>query len=264
MLVKDDDAMPNPPKTTGPLAEDESVEQMRAELATLREFRRSVVKLASHDLRSPLALMTGYASLVSFDVPEDSPVQDYVRSILTATTRMTGLADSILTLDRLLNEPMPQYEQISLVDLAQAVADEKRHDALSHQHEIAVVGSPDATQVLVNGAALSLAIAELLANAVMYSEPGQQIVMAVAPESADDGDRVSLLVHDQGWGIVPEQHDRVWDAYFRGKLPSGNRSEGRGLGLWMVKTIVERHGGGVLLSSMFERGSDIGFWLPAV
>ncbi|MDZ4770114.1 MAG: HAMP domain-containing sensor histidine kinase [Chloroflexota bacterium] len=237
---------------------------LRAELANLRQFKHDVIKLASHDLRSPLALVIGYSSLVTFDLPEDSPLQDYMRSVLQATERMIGLINAITTLEALHILPIIPDVGVNLYDAASMVTEDLRAMAADRRQTLLLIGSPDMPLLTVNRSLIKDAITQLIMNAVQYAEADRQVEVVVEPIADADGVpmRVALTVRDQGWGIAPEQQQHIFEVFFRGKQPSGTRNDGRGIGLWIVKMVVERHGGGVQVHSVVGEGSQIGFWLP--
>jgi signal transduction histidine kinase len=231
---------------------------LRAELEWMRQFRQEIVKLASHDLRSPLALIIGYGSLVRLDLPEDSPLQEYMTSILNAAERMTGLIDAIALLESLRTAPLTLEAHVDLSGLVRTVLDDLR-GVLAVRQQTASLHTDSAVPALtLDRQLMTDVIAQIITNASQFSEAGRAVQVHIQAQP----DRVSCIVEDAGCGIPIEMQPHIFDAFIRGRLPSGARSDGRGIGLWVVRTVVERHGGGVLLESTPGVGSRIGFWLP--
>jgi signal transduction histidine kinase len=236
----------------------DDLEALRAELAWMRQFRGEIVKLASHDLRSPLALIIGYSDLIRLDLPTDSPLQDYMDTIMNAANRMTGLIDAIALLEQLRTVPLALEDHVDVGAVVRAVVDDLRGVLADRRQTVALDLDPSAPALALDRRLIADAISQIVINASQFSENGRSVRVRLETEA----DRLVFMVEDEGCGIPEELQPRAFDAFIRGKLPSGARSEGRGIGLWIVRTIVERHGGGVLLHSTPDVGSQIGFWLP--
>ncbi|MCK6577303.1 MAG: PAS domain-containing sensor histidine kinase [Anaerolineae bacterium] len=243
-------------------ATDEAYVVVMRDISSLRDlsrFKDEIMKLASHDLRSPLALIIGYASLIALDLPAESSQQDYVNSILQATERMTGLLDAVMTVEQLRSSPLELNSEANFPEVV--------HEALNNLRGLAEQKSQtldtelalhDMPPITINRMMIREVIENLLGNAVKYSGTGSTIWL----KAWYDADKVYVTVRDQGFGIAAEQIPRIFEAFYRGKQPSGQKSDGRGLGLWLVKTIVQRHKGDIWVESEIGKGSLFGFWLP--
>ena len=97
-----------------------------------------------------------------------------------------------------------------------------------------------------------------MGNAIKYTPDGG----AVEVRLEEQGDRLRLSVKDNGYGIAPERHARIFERFYRAKEPGTDHIGGTGLGLSLVKTVIERHGGQVWFESASGAGSTFGFWLP--
>lgn len=225
----------------------------------LTRFKDEVMKLASHDLRSPLALIIGYASLVSLDLPPDSPVQDYITSIQSATERMTGLLDALMTVEQLRSSPLELNSEVVFRDVVQEALKNLRPQAQQKSQmlmpDVNLDGMPN---VSINRTLVREVMENLLGNAIKYSEEGKTIWL----RAWYDDEQVKVTVRDEAFGIAAEQIPKIFEAFYRGKQPSGQKSDGRGMGLYLVKTIVQRHNGDIWVESEPGKGSTFGFWLP--
>lgn len=228
-------------------------------LRELNRFKDDVLKLASHDLRSPLALIIGYASLVALDLPPDSAVLDYVNSILSATERMTGLLDGLMRVEHLRSTPIERDPDVSLSavihDAVEQVGTLAEQRSQQIDVDLALDGLPPMT---VNRGLIREVIENLLTNGLKYSEAGKTVYLRGWYED----DRVNVTVRDEGMGISAEQMSRIFEAFYRGKQPGGQKSDGRGLGLNFARTILHHHSGDIWVESEVGKGSLFGFWLP--
>ncbi|MBK8020570.1 MAG: hypothetical protein IPK19_03840 [Chloroflexi bacterium] len=228
-------------------------------LRDLSRFKDEVMKLASHDLRSPLALIIGYASLIALDLPPDSSQQEYVNSILQATERMTGLLDALMTVEQLRSSPLELNGESNFQEVVNEAVNNLQPQAGTREQILqAGIALNDMPSININRVLVREVIENLIGNAVKYS--GEKSTIEI--KAWYDAEKVYVTVHDQGFGIAADQIPRIFEAFYRGKQPSGQKSDGRGLGLWLVKTIVHRHQGDIWVESEIGKGSLFGFWLP--
>lgn len=225
----------------------------------LNRFKDEMLRMASHDLRSPLALIVGYCSLISLDTPEDSPIQEYIVSIQRATERMQGLLDDLLRVEQIRKSPLELHEKVDFGELVSAAIDHARPAAEQKHHTLETdLALDDVPPVSINPVLVREAMENLIGNAVKYTPEGGRIrVHAFAQDNA-----VHFSVEDNGIGIPKESLPRVFETFYRAKQAGAENVEGRGLGLSLVKTIIERHGGEVWVESEQGSGSRFGFWIP--
>ncbi len=225
----------------------------------LNRFKDEMLKLASHDLRSPLALIVGYCSLISLDTPEDSPTQEYLKAIERATERMQGLLDDMLRVEQIRKSPLELHERIDFSRLVEEAIENVRPAAEQKHHELEtdlmLDGIPPVT---LNPVLIREAMENLIGNAIKYTpEGGRVCVRAFAQDNT-----LHFNVEDNGIGIPKEHLPRLFETFYRAKQVGAEGIEGRGLGLSLVKTIIERHGGEVWVESEQDSGSRFGFWIP--
>ena len=225
----------------------------------LNRFKDEMLKMASHDLRSPLALIVGYCSLISLDTPEDSPIQEYLTAIQRATERMQGLLDDLLRVEQIRKSPLELHQKIDFCELVNAAIEHVRPAAeQKHQSLDTDLSMEEVPPVTINPVLIREAMENLIGNAVKYTPEGGRICVR---SFAQDG-AVHFNVEDNGIGIPPEHLPRIFETFYRAKQAGSENVEGRGLGLSLVKTIIERHGGEVWVESQPGGGSRFGFWLP--
>ena len=228
-------------------------------LRDLNRFKDEMLQMASHDLRSPLALIVGYCSLIELETPEDSPVHEFLTVIERASERMKGLLDDLLRVEQIRNSPLELHEKIDIRELVNAVLNNMRPvlDAKNQYLEgrLTLANVPG---IVVNPVLIREAMENLINNAVKYTPKGGHITVKGYPQ----GDRLHFIVEDNGIGIPRQALPRVFESFYRVRNDDPDIADGRGLGLSLVKTIIERHGGEVWVESEVGVGSRFGFWLP--
>ncbi len=228
-------------------------------LRDLNRFKDEMLQMASHDLRSPLALIVGYCSLIALETPEESVVRDYLNVIQRSTERMKTLLDDLLRVEQIRNSPLELHEQIDVLDLAQVVLNNVRPLVDSKQQHLEVKLSLDNLPgVVVNPLLVREAMENLISNAVKYTPVGGRITVRSYIQTG----QLHFIVEDNGIGIPRQALPRVFESFYRVRQEDGEHAEGRGLGLSLVKTIIERHNGEVWVESEVGVGSRFGFWVP--
>jgi signal transduction histidine kinase len=234
-------------------------------LHDLSRFKDEMLRVASHDLRSPLALISGYADMVSMDTPDPtSPVHEYVNIIKQSVEKMGGLVEDLLRVERIRSSPLELHEQIDLNALVKVVVVNARPFAhtkkLDFQTDIELDNVP---RVFADSVLLRQAMENLINNAVKYTpENGQIIIRAYY-----DHQRFHFSVEDTGIGIPKEHQSYVFESFYRVTPPkehNKSRIQSSGLGLSLVKNVIARHHGEVWVNSTVGKGSRFGFWLPLI
>ncbi len=207
--------------------------------------------MASHDLREPLRGIHHYAQFLQEDYGETMPDdgKQMLSGVVSLTNRMESLISSLLAYSRLNH----QHLSCCPCDL-QRMAEESaeilfRSRKLSGTIEVAA----DLPQVYAHPPFLEQILANLLSNAIKYSDADRLIQIGWRPREQPDG-LVTFFVRDNGVGIPPEFHERVFQLFRRLHLPE-ERGGGAGAGLTIVRRMVERHGGSVELESAPGQGS---------
>ncbi len=229
------------------------------QMRDLNRFKDEMLQMASHDLRSPLALIVGYCSLMQMDVEPESQVASYLGIVQQQTERMTGLLDDLLRVEKIRNSPLEFYERVDFEDVVNSALNNVRASVDAKKQRIsASLRLEDTPPMLLSPPLVREAMSNLLGNAVKYTPKGGRITVT----SYKEDQRVYFIVEDTGIGIPPENLPRLFTSFYRVRQPGTEDVEGRGLGLSLVKTIIERHNGEVWVESTPGVGSRFGFWLP--
>jgi len=224
------------------------------------EMKSTFVSVVSHELKTPVALIKGYAeTLRREDADWDrATVVEGLDVIAEEADHLTHLIDSLLEASRIQAGGLTlQPTDVNLARLAEKVVDGFRTQTQIHTFDLDF--PPDLPSVWGDPERLREVLSNLVSNAVKYSPKGGMVWVG----GRVDQTGVTVYVADQGIGIPPEEQDRIFDRFHRIETGLHRGTEGTGLGLYLVKAIVEAHGGRVWVESAPERGSIFMFRLPA-
>jgi signal transduction histidine kinase len=237
------------------------LEAKLAEEQRLTLLQRNFVSMASHEFRMPLAIIDGHTQrLISLRHRLTSEeLAQRAFKIRSMVLRMTQLIDHLIGSARLIDGCMELYYHPGQVDLRALLRDGCRLQRELTPDAQIVEPAETAAPLLVYGDAslLSQLFANLLSNAVKYSPEGARIEAAAANENG----QIVVSIEDHGLGIPESDRGRVFERYYRGSNTSG--ISGSGVGLSLVKSIVDLHKGAIWLESTEGKGSRFTLRLPA-
>jgi two-component system CheB/CheR fusion protein len=223
--------------------------ELRETIGELEAFSYSV----SHDMRAPLRAMQGFAVLLlkRHEASLDARSVDQLRRINTAAGRMDALISDVLTYSRLLRSETV-LRSVNLSDLVPLVI-ATYPQLQANGAEITIEGA--LPTVLANEASLTQCISNLLANAVKFVAPGAAARVRIRGDEVDGDGR--LWIEDNGIGIDPADHERIWNLFTR--IGRARDHEGTGIGLAIVRKAIERMNGRAGVESALGAGSK--FWI---
>ncbi|MGE4548406.1 MAG: ATP-binding protein [Intestinibacillus sp.] len=229
------------------VTERQQAEQMR------REFSANV----SHELKTPLTSISGYAEMLASGMVRQDDIKQFAGRIYSEAGRLLALIEDILKLSRL-DEGRAQQptEPVDLHEVVRQTAERLAHAATARGVSVTVVGGAAVVRG-VPGMLDELAF-NLCENAIKYNKPGGSVEMRT--ESGPDGMR--LTVADTGIGIPQEMIERVFERFFRVDKSRSKATGGTGLGLSIVKHIAQVHGAQVEITSEEQKGTFIGVRFP--
>ena len=235
----------------------EQIEGAFAERDRVEERLRQFVADASHELRTPVATVRGYAELYrSGGLRGEGELDDAMRRTEQESVRMGGLVEDLLQLARLDQNRALESTSVDLTALAtDAVADARAVDP-QRAIELESAGS-----VVVQGdeARLRQVLANLVGNAVVHTPPTSEIEVSTRL----DGGTAVLTVSDKGPGMPQDAAARAFERFYRADPARSRHRGGSGLGLSIVQAVVEAHGGQVRLTSSPDAGTSVRVELPA-
>jgi two-component system, OmpR family, phosphate regulon sensor histidine kinase PhoR len=226
----------------------------------LETVRRDFVANVSHELKTPLTAIRGFAETLTSELGSDQQHAKFAETIRANAERMQHLIDDLLDLSRIESggwTPVPVWVDVGTA-AAEAVAP-YRDEAKGRGSSIDVAINPNAAAVLVDPVALRQVIGNLVENAIRYTPSGGSITIFSRPE--DHG--VTVGVQDTGAGIPAEHVGRVFERFYRVDPARSRSAGGTGLGLAIVKHLVEAHGGRVRAESEPGRGTCVSLYFPS-
>jgi two-component system phosphate regulon sensor histidine kinase PhoR len=230
----------------------------------LENVRREFVANVSHELKTPLSVIKGFAETLADDhaTMDGSQREQFAGAILRHAERLTAIVEDLLTLSRLESaNPGMQLAAHELAPfLASLVEDLSRPVRDSGQHLELVVDRTAPITVNLDPLRLTQVISNLVDNARKYTPPGSRIEIG-ACTIVDEGD-AELWVRDNGPGIPAADLPRIFERFYRVEKGRSRGKGGTGLGLSIVRHIVQLHGGRVWAESELGQGTRIAFRLP--
>lgn len=223
-------------------------------LRELREQREDLLRMISHDLRTPLSVVMMQAQLLGRWPEREVPRR--AASIRDAGERIARMIDELVEAVRLESGHAPlEPGQVELPAFAEAVR--RRLEGVVEVARIRVRAAPGLPPALADPAALERVLVNLFTNALKYSPPAAPVDV----ELAEAEGTLAVTVRDRGPGIPPDEQVRIFERFYRAR--AAVRKEGIGLGLYITRLLVERMGGTIHLESAPGAGSAFTVTLPA-
>jgi len=229
------------------------------EMRRLEAVRRDFVANVSHELKTPLTSISGYAETLLAEHPDEETTRRFLATILSNARRMQRLVDDLLDLSRI--EAGRWQPSRTLVDVA-GVAGESWNALAGHggaqQIRFELEIDEEAGTVCVDLDALRQIFTNLFDNSLRYTAAGGRILCSARRQ----GEGTAISVRDTGVGISREHLPRIFERFWRADTSRSREEGGTGLGLSIVKHLVEAHGGRVWAQSDLGRGTTVAFWIP--
>ncbi len=226
------------------------------ELSKAGALQRELISNISHDLRTPLTMITGYAEVMR-DLPGENTPEN-VQIIIDEASRLSSLVNDVLDISKF--QSGTQELEMSEFDLTETVNEvigrfskltEKEGRVIEFTHDHVVMVTADRTRILQ-------VIYNFINNALTHSDAGDPVLVAQKIVERDGRNAVRIEVTDFGEGIAPEEIPNIWDRYYKVDKTHRRAASGSGLGLSIVKSILELHGARYGVESELGKGST--FW----
>ena len=234
-------------------------------LRRVEEMRADFVANASHELRTPLAALSGFIDTLQGPAKDDAKARERFLSIMHAqATRMARLIDDLLSLSRVeLSAHVRPDTTVDIVPIIRQVADGL--EPLARERQVDVEIALPETQVLIAGDREELLrlFENLIENALKYGASGGRVIVSLATAASAEGTpEVRVTVRDFGPGIAPEHLPRLTERFYRVDVGDSRSQGGTGLGLSLVKHILNRHRGRLLIESVPRQGATFTACFP--
>jgi two-component system phosphate regulon sensor histidine kinase PhoR len=233
-------------------------------LRRVEEMRADFVANASHELRTPLAALSGFIETLQGPARDDTKARERFLAIMQEQAhRMARLIDDLLSLSRIeLNAHRRPDKPVDLVPIVRQVVDGL--ETLSRDRGVGVnVEGENALLILGDRDELVRLFENLVENALKYGAPGKRVDIRLAPGTTADGEpEAQVAVRDYGPGISPEHLPRLTERFYRVDVTESRAQGGTGLGLALVKHILNRHRGRLTIDSAPGAGATFTVHLP--
>lgn len=232
------------------------------DLTRLQELdvqRTEFVTTVSHDLRTPLTLMKGYVAMLKNIGNLNDQQQTYIQRILSSVDSMSHLVNNILNIERIESGDALQISSVPVRDIIQQVVESL--EMYAQQRKIVISTNLQEVESLVisaDRALLQRAFYNLLDNAIKFSSMGGKVEIRVTKKQK----RFIFSITDYGVGIAPLDQPKLFDKYSHPEIGITDSKRGSGLGLTIVRSITEKHGGKVWVESQLGKGSTFYLEIP--
>jgi len=224
-----------------------------------QEMQNVFISTVSHELRTPVALIKGYASTLSrADANWDmSVVHQSLEVIEEEADRLTDLIDDLLTASKIQAEQTVSlnFADVNLENIAHRAVE--RFRTQTNNHDFVMSFSEDFPSIQADARRIRQVIDNLLTNAIKYAKDG-----TITVGGRFNTNTVTIFVRDQGQGIDEQNLPRVFERFYRIDDNLTSKTQGTGLGLYLVKAIIEAHNGSINVKSQLGTGSTFFFTLP--
>jgi PAS domain S-box-containing protein len=247
------------------ITEQKKAEQNSMALALERErlsILSGLVRNLSHDLRTPLSVVGTSADLIrrKLDQPNRERAERHLHAIEEQIMYLDRQLGSLLSVTRFDDgQQMRTFTAVSLNTVIKAILREQEKTVQDNRQRVHVEAAPDLPFIFGDVDEIQRAIAHIIMNAITYTPDGGHINI----ETGVVGDQVRLTVHDNGIGIDPNDLPHIFEPLYRADRARQSDRGGMGLGLSVVKMVIEAHGGSVAVQSQPGQGTSVTVTLPA-
>jgi two-component system phosphate regulon sensor histidine kinase PhoR len=233
-------------------------------LRRVEEMRADFVANASHELRTPLASLSGFIDTLQGPARDDAPARERFLTIMKAQAhRMARLIDDLLSLSRVeLNAHVRPETPVELAAIVRQVVDALQMLARERGVAVALAVSAEPLPVLGDRDELTRVFENLVENALKYGSSGKRVDIAVERTETAGGGEATVSVRDYGPGIAAEHLPRLTERFYRIDVGQSRAEGGTGLGLSLVKHVLNRHRGRLAIESSLGDGATFIVRLP--
>jgi signal transduction histidine kinase len=236
----------------------DKLEQIDSDRRKLEQIRHDFLANISHELRTPLTAMQGFLEALQDDLIDEESRQKYYGIIYHETLHMNRLVDDIMDLIKLENNDIVLAKApIDIASMLRKAAFRFSQEAAEKGLEIKVETAPDLPNADADPTRFEQILNNLVKNAVKFTENG-----IISLRAKQDGDYVQISVSDTGIGISPGDQEMIWERFFKVDRGRSKKNAGNGLGLAIVRELVELHDGKIDVASEPGKGTTFDVWIP--
>jgi PAS domain S-box-containing protein len=230
-----------------------------SQFKALDSLKSEFVATVSHDLRSPLTLLRGYATMIEMVGDLNAQQKGYIKKIDVGIENMSRMINNLMDLGRIESDIKLKLGDVLVREVIEEVVDSLQLHANQKRIQVHVEFAEDMSpSIEADRAMLQQAMHNLLENAIKYSKDGKDIWIKVKIQ----GGNLLIEFQDNGIGISPIDKPRLFEKFYRSTNREAKKEGGTGLGLAIVKSIAFRHKGRVWVESKLGKGSNFYFEIP--
>jgi two-component system phosphate regulon sensor histidine kinase PhoR len=221
-----------------------------SERKEMEQMKDEMVSAVSHEMRTPLTAMLGYIEFMMTNEVSPAEQKEYLHTVQNETERLSELIGNFLDLQRLKMRPEPfNFRHLAVNSLLREAF--TLFGAAPKNHHLATDCPAELPEIVGNAGQLHQVLVNLISNAIKYSPEGSTITLG----ARRDGEKIIIWVQDEGMGIPAELREKIFEKFYRIDNTDRRIIGGTGLGLALVREIIDAHGGRVWVESTTDKGS---------
>ncbi len=225
------------------------------------KLRSDMTSLMSHELRTPITSIKGFAELILMDDGISGENREFLTIIANESQRLSKMLSTFLSVSNLEQSDKKEFSKVAvkLDTVVHEVVDELQEIAKRKRIRLVEQPNDNLPPIAADKGLIRRAITNLIDNAIKYSPERTSVMISTVLEA----DFLRVVVEDKGYGIPSNEHEKIWQKFYRvAREGQDKEEESTGLGLSLVKEVVEQHGGEVIVESEPGEGSRFSFTLP--
>lgn len=228
-----------------------AIEEETKILKKVDNLKQNFISLMSHDLKTPVAKISGIADILKNQYENTKDQQELIENIADSTKELNNFITSILDLTKIESSNLNLNQESKDVNtLVEGIVDKIRYEASQQEMRISTDLSP-LYPIKIDTVLINRVLANLIGNAIKYAGKGREIFI----RTHDDDQWVYIEIEDNGKGINEEDLEHIFDKFYRVKNDDSHKIKGSGLGLYLVKYFIELHQGQISVSSSLGAGT---------
>jgi two-component system, OmpR family, phosphate regulon sensor histidine kinase PhoR len=228
------------------------------------ELKSEFISNVSHELKTPLSIISMFGEMLANGRTKSSEqATEYADIIWRESVRLGRLIDNVLDFAKIeRGKGVYEFTEADIGEVVERAVDLVGRRLTTADMAITVDIEPELPLVKLDANAFTLAVMNLVDNAIKYAAEGKRIELRLARRVIDDKERIVLSVRDWGPGIDAEERDQIFERFYRARAVRLKPIRGSGIGLALVRHIARAHHGDVVVTSEAGQGSTFELWLP--
>ena len=234
--------------------------KVEEELKKSERLKTEFMNIAAHELRSPVTPIKGYLDLIISDKNTSKQIKDWAKISLRNSERLLKLVNDILDVSRLDTDTMRfEMEKLNTVEIMDEIVEDMKPVVEKKGLKFNVKISRDLPNIMGDRYRLSQVLKNLLVNAIKFTDNG-----SISIEAKKKEDFILISIIDTGIGVSKDEIKKIFNKFYQSYTGDDRKNEGTGLGLFICKEIIQKHGGEIWAESQLGKGSKFMFKIPYI